>query len=179
MSAFFLSQIIASIAFACGVVSFQCRSRRSILFWLAGSAFANACHFFVLNRPEPGALYLIMSARALVAAFSTNPNLMYLFLGSSLVGFALSYESPLGFLALLAALLATYGIFQETARRVRVLCMLSAAVWMVHNILVWTPVATLMQVMFLTSNGIGYWRFHRRDKAAPGRDMDLGEERTG
>lgn len=179
MSDFHLSQIIASIAFACGVVSFQCRSRRSILFWLAGSAFANACHFFVLNRPEPGALYLIMSARAIVAAFSVNRNMMYLFLGSSLVGFVLSYKGPLGFLALLAALLATYGSFQKTAQRVRILCMLSAAVWMVHNILLWTPVATLMQVMFLTSNGIGYWRFHRRDKSAPDRGLDLGEGRTG
>jgi len=179
MSDFLLSQVIAAIAFGCGVISFQSRARRSILLWLSGSAIANACHFFILDIPAPGTLLLIMGVRSLAAAFSVNRKIMYLFFGVILVGFFFSYKTPLGFLGLFGALAATYGSFQKTDKRVRVILMLSAASWMVHNILVRTPVAAVMEATFLTSNLLGYWRFHRRDKAAPSRDLDLTEERTG
>ena len=178
MSDFLLSQIIAAIAFALGIVSFQFRSRRSILFWLSGSAMANACHFFILNRPTPGTLYLIMGGRSLAAAFTVNRKIMYLFLGLVLVGFFFSYKYALGFLGLFGTLLATYGSFQKTYRTVRVLFMLSAASWMVHTLLARTPVAALMEATFLTSNLIGYWRFHRSDKATLASGQDLTEERT-
>lgn len=161
MNEFLTSQAIAAVAFACGIVSFQCRHRRSMLFWLSGSAIVNACHYFVLDRPEPGTLFVIMGMRSLAAAFSVNRKVMYLFLALMVAGFSLSYENPLGFLALFAALLATYGSFQEAEQRVRLIYMLAAVTWTVHNILVRTPVAALMEVTFLASNAIGYWRFHR------------------
>lgn len=179
MSDFLLSQVIAAIAFACGIVSFQCRSRRSILFWLSGSAIANAGHFFILGWPAPATLYLIMGVRSLAAAFTVNRKIIYLFFGLILAGFFFSYKNPLGFLGLFGTLLATYGSFQKADERVRFFFMLSAGIWMVHNILVRTPVAALMEATFLASNVVGYWRFHRRDKAAPGRDLDLTEERLG
>ena len=104
---------------------------------------------------------------------------MYVFFGLILVGFSCSYESPLGFLGLFATLPATYGSFQKTEQRVRVFHMLSNASWMVHNILVMTPVAAVMEATFLTSNVLGYWRFHCRDKAAQRQKLAFIAERTG
>ena len=104
---------------------------------------------------------------------------MYLFFGLILVGFFISYESPIGFLGLFAALSATYGSFQRTAQRVRVIMMLSNVSWMVHNIAVRTPVAAVMEATFLASNVLGYCRFRRRDKAASGPNPGWAEERTG
>ena len=178
MSDFLLSQVVAALAFALGIVSFQFGSRRSLLFWLSASAMANACHFFILDRPAAGTLYVIMGARSLAAAFSVNRKIMYLFLGVILVGFLCSYKTPLGLLGLFGTLLATYGSFQESHQTVRRIFMLSAASWMVHNILAGTPVAALMEATFLTSNVVGYRRFRRRDRSAPGRDQELIEERT-
>jgi len=166
MNDFLLSQILAAIAFACGVISFQCKRRRSILLWLCGSTVVNACHFFVLDRPAPGALLLILAARSLTAAFRVNRRLMYLFMGLVLVGFFFSYKNPLSFLALCATLLATYGGFQRTDKRVRVILMMCAAIWVVHNALAKTPVAALMEATFLTSNLVGYWRFYLSSRSA-------------
>ena len=179
MSVFLLSQVIAAIAFALGVISFQFKSRRSILLWISGSAIANACHFFVLDRPAAATLFLITGGRSLAAAFTVNRKIMYLFFGLILAGFLFSYQAPLGFLGLFATLLATYGSFQNTHQKVRVIFMLSATSWMVHNILVRTPVAALMEAMFLASNLVGYWRFHRSDKAVPDQGQDLTEKRPG
>jgi len=160
MNDFLLSQVIAAIGFACGVISFQSRTRRSILLWLLGTSIANACHFFVLGEAAAGILNIVIGARCLVAAFSVNQPIMYVFLGLMVVGFSCSCKGPLDLLALLAALSATYGSFQEAEQRVRVFHMVSNVSWMVYNLLVWTPVAAAMQATFLTSNVLGYWRFH-------------------
>ena len=179
MSDFLLSQVIAAIAFACGVISFQSRTRRSILLWLCGTGFANACHFFILGKVAPGTLFLIIGARCLAAAFSVNRKIMYVFIGLILVCFFYLYKSPLGFLGLFGSLSATYGSFQRTEKKVRVFHMLSNTSWMVHNILVLTPVAAVMEGTFLMSNVLGYWRIHCGGKPAPGRDPDLTGERPG
>ena len=179
MNEFLLSQIIAAIAFTCGVISYQLRARRSILLWLSGSSIVNACHFFVLGRAAPGILFLIIGARSLTAAFSINRKIMYVFVGLILIGFFCSYKSPLGFLGLFGTLSGTYGSFQKTEQGVRVFHMLANASWMAHNILVMTPVAAIMEATFLTSNVLGYWRFHRRDEAARRRDLAFMAERTG
>ncbi len=179
MRGFLLSQVIASISFGCGAISFQSRARRSILLWLSGSAIANACHFFILGRAAPGTLFLVLGARSLAAAFSVNRKIMYLFFGLILVAFFFTYKSPIEFLGLFATLSATYGSFRSTAQRVRAIMMLSNVSWMVHNIVVGTPVAAVMEATFLASNVLGYWRFRPRDEAVPGRDLGLTEKRTG
>jgi len=165
MTDFLLSQILAAIAFACGIISFQYKHRRSVLCWLSASAIVNACHFFVLDRPGPGTLYVITGIRCLAAAFSVTRKLMYLFLSLVLVGFCFSYTNPLDFLALFATLLATYGSFQKTDQRIRILFMIGAATWTVHNVLARTPVAALKDATLFTSNMIGYWRFYRCNRS--------------
>jgi len=167
MTDFVLSQILATIAFACGIVSFQYKGRRAVLCWLAASAIINACHFFVLDRPGPGTLYVVTGIRLLVAAFSVNRKLMYVFLGLVVAGFCFSYTTPLDFLGLFATLLATYASFQEADQKIRILFMIGAASWTVHNILAGTPVAALKDATLVASNAIGYWRFYRRKGTPP------------
>ena len=180
MSDFVLSQIVAAIAFALGIAAFQMKSRRVMLVWIATSAVANACHFFILNLTAPGILFLFMGGRSYVAAFTVNKKIMCLFLAAIVATFCLSYERPVELIGLLGALLATCGTFQKGHLTVRIMFVLSNASWMVHNILVGTPVAALMEATFLTSNLVGFWRFrssretpdtphsHQSDKAEPG-----------
>ena len=166
MDTFLLSQVLAAIALGCGAISFQSRTRRSILLWLLGTAVFNASHFFILDRPSAGTLYLVIAARCLAAAFSVNRKVMCVFFGLIVTGFFFTYKSPIGFLGLFGALSATYGSFQRAEPRLRVFHMLSNASWMVHDIVVGTPVAAVTEATFLTSNVLGYWRFHGKEGEA-------------
>ena len=179
MDHFIFSQVLAAIALGCGAISFQSSTRRSILLWLLGTAVFNASHFFLLDRPAAGTLYLIIAARCLTAAFCTNRKIMYVFFGLIVTGFCLTYRSPIGFLGLFATLSATYGSFQRTEQRLRVFHMLSNASWMVHDIVVGTPVAAITEATFLTSNVLGYWRFHGGGRNRTGSGRTLTEERSG
>jgi len=159
MDFFLISQGLAAIAFACGVISFQCKKRRNILLWLCASALTNAFHVFVLGRDGAGTLYIVMGIRVFTAAFYTNHLLMYGLMGLILIGFVISYSRPLDFLAFFGSILATYGNFQQSDQKVRLVYMGCALTWMVHNYLAGSPVAVLMETTFLISNLIGYRRF--------------------
>jgi hypothetical protein len=159
MSNFVLSQIVAAIAFAVGIAAFQMKSRRVLLVWIATSSIANACHFFILNLTAPGTLFLFMGSRSYVAAFTVNKKIMCLFLAAIMATFCLSYERPVELIGLVGTLLATCGTFQKGHQTVRIMFMLGNASWVLHNILVGTPVAALMEAAFLTSNLVGFWRF--------------------
>jgi len=161
MDSFLVSQALAAVAFTCGVVSFQCKKRRNVLLWLSASALTNAFHFFVLGRNSAGTLYVVMGVRVFTAAFTTDRRLMYLFMALILAGFFYSYERPLDILALFGSLLPTYGNFQRSDRKVRLIYMVCAVTWMVHNYIAGSPVAVLMETTFLVSNIIGYWRIYR------------------
>jgi hypothetical protein len=160
MSAFVLSQILAGIAFALGVVSFQFRERRSVLLCLFFLTLFNSFHFLLLGRPGPAVLLILIGLRFLTAILSTNRAWMYLFLVASLGAFLVTFTSPLNLLALTAVLLGTYGSFQPDGRIMRIILMLGNALWLLHNLLASTPVATLMEASFLISNLLGYWRFY-------------------
>ena len=161
LSVFVLSQILAGVAFACGLASFQFKSRRSVLLCLTLLTTFNASHFFLLGRIAPAALTMLTGIRYVTAVLTRNRTVMVLFMILSVGVFWGTFKSPLSFLALLGVLLGTYGTFQPADRKLRLFLMLGNACWLIHNLLAGTPVATVMEASFLTSNITGYWRFYR------------------
>lgn len=165
MNAFLLSQILAGIAFALGITSFQFRTRRSVLLCLALLTVFNASHFLLLDRPTPAALLLLTGTRYLTSLLTVNRKVMYLFLALSAAAFLATYHSPLSLLALAAVCFGTYGSFQPADRTLRIFILLGNATWLLHNLLAATPVAAVMEAAFLTSNALGYWRFYGSRRA--------------
>ena len=100
-------------------------------------------------------------ARFLISSYTTNKGVMYFFLALAIGGFALSYQSPVSILALIATLVGTVGAFYGTGNAVRYAMMLAEVFWVIHNIIVWSPVAVAMEALFFASNVIGLIR-HRR-----------------
>ena len=158
MTDFALSQILAGISFTFGLASVQFKSRRSILLCLIVSVTFNSVHFYYLGRPEPSALMLLISLRYLVAVFTTDRKAMLLFLVVNIITFALTFTSLDSLLALIGAMLGTYGSFQPAQRQVRLYFMGGNICWLPHNIFAWPPVGMLMETAFLTSSLIGFWR---------------------
>ena len=158
MCDFALSQILAGIAFAFGLASFQFKARRNVLLCLCVSVAFNGAHFFLLDRPGPSALMLITGIRYLVATISTDRRVMIFFLLITCAAFFTTFKSPVSFLALVGSLIGTFGCFQPSGQKVRLYFMGGNVAWLVHNAFLWTPVGIAMELLFLTSSVIGYWR---------------------
>lgn len=161
MSDFLLSQLFAGATLITGMAAFQFRQREHILRgWFLAALFA-ATHFWLLDAHEASVLVLATAARLLVSSFTTDRRVMYLFLAISLAGFALTYQSPVSLLALAATLVGTVGSFQKTEKAVRYTMMATELLWATHNIVVWSPVGVVMEVLFFCSNLAGLLR-HRK-----------------
>lgn len=165
MSAFFLSQILAALAFAFGMASFQFRGKRGILLSMVACNAVNAAHFYLLGRPAPAALMLVTGARFTAASFTTDRRVMLFFLMCTAGAFLATAQNTLSLVACSGSLVATYGSFQAHERRLRLILMVGNSLWIAHNVLAATPVGALMEVAFLASNIVGYRRHHGKRAA--------------
>jgi hypothetical protein len=165
MTAFAASQILAGLTLLTGMAAFQLKERKHILRgWCLAATFASV-HFLLLGSVEACLLVGVTALRFLVSSFSTDKRLMWLFLALSVAGFALTYKNPVSMLALAATIIGTYGSFHGSEKAVRYSMMATETLWAIHNIIVWSPVAIMMELLFFTSNLIGLLR-HRRAKPA-------------
>jgi len=166
MTPFVLSQILAALTLVTGMTAFQFKERKHILLGWSVAASLAAAHFFILGRAEAGMLIAVTALRFLVSSLTTDTRLLYLFLALSVAGFALTYNSPVSFIALAATLIGTFGSFHGSEKAVRYTMMVTEVLWATHNLIVWSPVAVLMEVLFFTSNLAGMLRHRKANESA-------------
>jgi len=165
MTDFMLSQILALGTLVTGMAAFQFKDRTMILRLWCIAALFGAAHFWFLDAFEASLLVGVTAARFLVSSFTTDKRLFYFFLLLAIAGFAWTYQSPVSYLALIATLVGTWGSFHGTDAAIRWAMMAAEVCWLIHNIIVWSPVAIGMEVLFFSSNLIGMLR-HRRARDA-------------
>lgn len=162
MSLFLWSQLVVSLALLLDLLSFQLRDRRGILACLALSCALNAGHFALLGQGSAASLLLLASVRFLVSMLATSRVLMWLFMGLACAAVLATYQGPLALLGLLGSLLQTRAAFCQDDRLLRRWMLLGTLCWLANNLLVGSPVAALMEGLFMVSNLVGYYRHHGR-----------------
>lgn len=166
MSPFVISQILAGLTLVTGMAAFQFKTRKYILRgWFVAATFASI-HFYLLGSAEACFLVAITAIRFLIASFTTDARLMYLFLALAVGGFVMTYESPVSLLALAATVIGTIGSFHGSEKAVRVAMMATELLWALHNIIVWSPVAVTMEALFFISNLLGMLRHRTASESA-------------
>lgn len=60
----------------------------------------------------------------------------------------------------------TYASFQGKDFTLRLLMIVGTVCWIVHNLLAFSPLAVVMETVFLISNLVGLWRFYANPKPA-------------
>jgi hypothetical protein len=162
VSAFELSQLLIAVAFLADMASFQFKQKRQVLMCLAVAASLIGAHFFVLGIYTAAVLGFLAAARFITAIFSNSRQLYLLFMGLVLLNGLLTWAGLLTALATLGALISTTGAFASRDKDFRRIMMLASLVWIAHNVLAATPGAIALEIVFLGSNLLGYYRFYVR-----------------
>jgi hypothetical protein len=162
---FLLSQALIGIAIVFDMLSFQFRQRARILACLVVAGVLITAHFVLLQRWTAAGLMVIATTRFLVGIFSTAPLLKYLFAICALGVGVFTYAGLTSVLSCAGSLIQTFGAFSPSDRRLRQLMMLGTSVWLLHNVLIGSPAAVLMELLFLGSNLVGYYRYYIRPGA--------------
>lgn len=176
MTPFAWSQLLAAVGAVFGIVSFQLRERRSVLLCLIALSCFNASHFLVLGRTTPAILLFLTVTQFITALISRHRAFVAIYLVAAAITIGLSYNGIPSWLAFGAFTCGTIGSFQHSDRVLRMCFCAGNLFWIVHNVLVGSPVAILIETAFLTSNLVGYWRLYGRPAQANSREIAHREE---
>lgn len=162
MSLFALSQLLVGIALCTDILSFQFKERVYILRCLLVSCSLISLHFVCLEHWTAACLGLVAATRFLLSIYSTSRRWMYFFLAASVISTILTYEGILSLLGCGGSLFGTVASFSNDDKRLRQLMLVGTALWLIHNVLAGSPGAVVMELFFIGSNVVGYFRFYIR-----------------
>ena len=163
---FILSQCLVAIATLLDLASFQFKQRQAILACLFSSVLLTSVHFMLLENYSAASLMLIAALRYGYCIFARKSWVMIAFMLLSISAVLFTWHSWVSFIALSATLLQTYASFQGKDFTLRILMIVGTIGWIAHNALVFSPLAVLMETVFLVSNLVGLWRFYVHPKPA-------------
>ncbi|UPR53942.1 YgjV family protein [Vibrio cyclitrophicus] len=163
MSLFLASQILVGLAALFDIASFQFKNRTLLLSALSISALLIAAHFALLNEWTAACLLVIGACRYLAGIFISNPKIKWLFYFVTLLGTVLTFSGLTSILSCTASLLHTKASFSSNDKLMRWLMVIGTGVWGVHDVIVGSPVAVLIDVLFIASSVIGFYRIHVRN----------------
>lgn len=174
LSPFIWSQVAATFMLCFDLASFQFKGRKEILLCLVISSAFNAAHFVMLGQSAAGAIIFVSVLRFLVSYFSTSQWWMGICMILSVASTLMGSFTFVTIFALLGSLINTWAAFRPGDYLLRIGMLVGISFWILHNVLVWTPVGILVECIFLTSNLIGLWRFYGRSRpiVVEGRDSD-------
>ncbi|USD35863.1 MULTISPECIES: YgjV family protein [Ferrimonas] len=161
MSTYLLSQCLVAVAIVLDLCSFQFRQRHWVLRCLCLSTLLTAIHFALLGHWTGALLMALACVRFAVSLITTRPFWCWVFLLLTLPLTLLSWAGLPSLLSATGSALQTLSAFQRDDKRLRLGMIAGISFWLAHNIVVGSPMAIAMETLFITSNLIGLWRFHR------------------
>lgn len=162
---FALSQILAALAFLCGLYGYQQKEHNKVLISFSICSFLTAAHFALLESWTAAAVVTISGFRHLTALYTKKRLALYFFYLILALSTAWTYQEPVNLLAGFSAALGTTASFSKNTARARLIWMCSSASYVTHNYLVNSPVALIMEGFFLIVNFTAYRRHFWRKEA--------------
>jgi hypothetical protein len=118
-----------------------------------------AAHYYVLDQHTAAAMFLIAATRHFITIRFRSNYLYAAFVMSALGFVSFSYSSYLSVMSGVANILMVSGSFSNSQKNMRLLLMAGAFIWLINNVIIFSPAAILLEVMFLVSGCIGYYRY--------------------
>ena len=162
MSTFVLSQVLIAVAFLFDLTSFQLKKRKITLLMFFVAAVLISTHFFLLGEYTAGFVTAVNAVRHLTSAFTTDKRLKFLFLFLIVVSGFYTFDGLEDIFSISSGVLGTFAVFQTDGRRLRILMVYASIAIIIHNIMILTPAGIALEIFFLVSNLVSYYRFYFR-----------------
>ncbi|GHF01408.1 YgjV family protein [Thalassotalea profundi] len=160
MPDFILSQILVTVTLIIECCAMQLKNKNYILAALSVSCFFNGLHYLLLEQPTAGYIFLFSSIRFLISIKWKFQWISIVALCVSLIITISTYTGLLSMVGFVATVFITVGSFSNNDKFLRLMMILGGSLWLLHNFLLWTPVGILVEVIFVSSSFIGYYRYY-------------------
>lgn len=178
LSLFIWSQILAGIGMGISVASAQIKNPKTMRVMFFMSALFRGTHFLFLGVPQAGIVTFITGSRWLSSVFTNKKWVMVFFIIVIFVAGWFNHAGIISALPVIAGVLGTLAAFNEDDRYMRIYLIIAMILWIIHNIVVFTPVGIVSSTFFLISMMIGYERFYHHDHIQLFNDQPIHNEKS-
>ena len=119
-----------------------------------------SAHFYLLQRYTAAILALVIFIRLVVALKYPRREIAYIFMVVAVLSAYFTWQGGISALALLGVLLGTWGTFQPNDKSVRLWLLPASGAWLIHNILIVSPAACVIELFSICSNVVGFRRYY-------------------
>lgn len=162
MPDFLLSQLLVTVTLIIECCAMQLKNKNYILAALSVSCLFNGFHYLLLDQPTAGFIFLFLfsSIRFLISIKWKFQWLSVVALSVSLLITITTFNGPLSIIGFIATVFITIGSFSHNDKFLRAMMITGGSLWLLHNLILWTPVGILVEVIFVGSSAIGYYRYY-------------------
>lgn len=157
---YILAQIIGAIGLIIITIGMQCREKKNIIL---AQAITNTCitiQYFLLGATTGAILFIINTTRSLTFYLwdqkGKKPNiyLLLLFTSIAIITGIYSYKNIFSLLAIISSVVTTYGVWQKSATKLRIIMLFCNIILVIHDIYFKAYTGMLTYIMVVISTTI-------------------------
>ena len=170
MSTHLLAQFFGFVGLALALSIYQVNKRKNMLRINIAAASLYTIQYVLLGAYTGAALNVIGGTRN-YTFYKVSPNkkhywVFYIFIFISVAGTVLTWQGPISILALLGSVCGTFSIWQKKPKYIRRWALLSPPLWFTYNLISGSYPGMLGEIIMLTSNLIGEYRFDTKNRTS-------------
>ncbi|EKE26500.1 MAG: hypothetical protein ACD_4C00262G0006 [uncultured bacterium (gcode 4)] len=160
---FVISQILVAIAMVFDFLSFQYKDRKKTFLCFMISASLISIHYFLLFKIAAWVIVFFSVLRFVTCYFTTNTKYFWLFIFLNTFSIFFTFNTIYDLLIYIWSIFIITGNFQKDNRNMRKMMMVWTLIVIIYNLIIFSPVAALMEWSFLLSNFIWYYRHYIKE----------------
>lgn len=161
---FVISQILVGIAIITDAISFQCKKRKTVLYFLMISGILISLHYLALGQINAFYMTWLSVFSFMVSIFTHDKRVMGVFFILYLFPMFLNYTQAIDILLFLAVYFTLMAKFMKDDQSLRIIFMIASIFAISFNMLIFTPLWIVLEVLFLLTNFVWYYRHYTHKK---------------
>lgn len=158
---FIISQVLMFIAVVLIIVTFQVKKDKIFRSLFVISGILAGIHFILLSAPTAALIVFVNASRWFISIFSKNKYWFWLYIVLFIISLYFTYTSWISIVVFFAGVISTIAVFRANQMDARKIYIGVDALWIINNIIIFTPVGIVAHLLFMTSNIVGYQRFRK------------------
>jgi len=164
---FIIAQIIGGIVLILTVISVQFKTKEKILICQIVANILVAIQYFLLNALTGGVVAIINTIRCIIFYYykkkDKKPSVAFLglFIAVAVISGVLTWQSAFSIIPIIAAIVFTYGLWQDNVKVTRICTAITAGNWIGYNVIVKAYVGAIQSLAECISAIIAIFRYEK------------------
>ena len=161
---FIISQVAITIATGLDFLGWQYKKREHTFLCLIVSGGLMVAHYFLLGKIAAAVIVSISFLRFITCYFTTNKKYLLIFILLNTISLIFTFKDPTDLIIYVGVTILMVGNFQKDNKMMRKLMMVGTPLFIIYDLIIFSPMAVVADVTLFVSGFIGYYRHYLKKR---------------